>query len=58
MAANVIPQVPFEAKTQKYGIVTVLEVQHNNNGGLAYIQEGDHMPFWVRAKLVLGFDAY
>jgi len=58
MEDKVVPPVPFEKKTAKYGVVTVLEIERNDKGGLAYIQEGDHQPFWVRAKMVLGFDVY
>jgi hypothetical protein len=52
------PPVPFERKTKKYGVVTVLAIQPSTMGGLVEIDDGDHAPFWVRAKSVLGSDLY
>lgn len=49
-----IPAVPFEKKTKKYGTVTVLEIKPTSSGGLVLIDDGDHLPSWVRAKSALG----
>lgn len=56
MADKAVPSVPFEKKTKKYGTVTVIALSPNNSGGLAEVVIGDGAPFWVRAKMVLGYD--
>jgi hypothetical protein len=58
MANKELPAVPFERKTKKWGMVTVLEIMPTDAGGLIRVAEGDHMEFWARAKDVLGEPIY
>jgi hypothetical protein len=52
------PPVPFERKTKKYGVVTILAIEPSTQGGLVEIDDHDHAPFWVRAKAALGSELY
>lgn len=52
------PAVPFEIETKKFGKVTVTAVNPSDKGGLVEVDDGDHAPFWVRAKTILGIDVY
>jgi len=53
-----LPQLPFERKTKRWGMVTVLDTHPTESGGLVKIAENDHMEFWARAKDVLGVPLY
>lgn len=56
--SQVVPAVPFEIKTKKWGKVTVTALRSSDKGGLVEIDDQEHAPFWVRAKSILGFDVY
>ncbi len=56
METKELPALPFERKTKKYGMVTVMDILSTEQGGLVQIAEGDHMPFWCHAKDILGFE--
>jgi hypothetical protein len=53
-----LPELPFEHKTKKWGVIQVTAISGTDKGGLVEIDDGNHAPFWVRAKEVLGFDVY